>query len=268
MTDIEIPTHGDREYLRVFGVVAVYIAASPSNVPCLIGYTRDLGRTLESIRTRWHWSIGYTHAWWVRDQAIAARLIDCINAFVPLDAKGLISVEADTIAAHIERTASSAEVVLTSHSDAMARVHAAVDRVDAVIAAANNSGELRWFNRAYRSWRLGEGEAVAAAVSYGRARALLRDAVVRRIARGDLCPVVGPDLMGEVFPARGEGSAGEGESVALGTGRESADPAKRTDGLKNGSEDYRSSAVGGERERTPANDRRGRGRGGRAPDGN
>jgi hypothetical protein len=54
MSAIEIPQKGECEYFRAFGVVAVFVAASPANTPCLLGVSRDLGLSLESIRERWH----------------------------------------------------------------------------------------------------------------------------------------------------------------------------------------------------------------------
>ena len=255
MTGIEIPTHGEREYLRVFGVVAVYIAAGNQRGPCLIGYTRDLGRTRESIRDRWHWSIELPAAWWVADQTTAAAIIARVNETLPLDARGLFDIETDKLAEQIERRGRG----LTRHPDAMGRVRAAVNRVDAVIEAANRAGELSWFNAAYRDWRTGEGASMAPAVSYGRARASLRDAVVRRIAAGG--PVaVGVDLRSEVFPALEprDPRAGPAAEAANGgdEGADTREVANRTGGPENGSQRVRTEANDGGRRRTLADDKR------------
>ncbi|MCP3460405.1 hypothetical protein [Bradyrhizobium sp. CCGUVB23] len=54
----------------------------------------------------------------------------------------------------------------------MARVKLAVRRVQVVIDAANTTGELAWFNAAYRAWRI-EAKKVGRGMSY--ADALARD---------------------------------------------------------------------------------------------
>ncbi len=204
MSDLEIPQHGEREYFRAFGVVALYIVASPTRrVPCLIGYTRDLGASLQSIRSRWHWSVCVTHAWWLGAQESAMKIIDALNAAVPSDSHGRYEAEADLIAARIGRAALNNGIRLTPHADAMRRVRVALARVDTMIEQAACAGELRWFNLAYRRWRTSQNPATAAAMPYGLARAKLRAAVVRRIATGSASPL-GRDILGEIFPTKGK----------------------------------------------------------------
>lgn len=230
-SELQIPKQADREYFRAFGIVALFVAASPTRVPCLIGYTRDLGSSLESIRARWHWSIGMTHAWWMANQRDARRVLDAVNAVYPVDSRGLFDVEADRIAAKLEHAATTYAVTLTPHADAMHRVQLAVARVDVVIEQANTAGELRWFNRAYRAWRTARPVEVAAALPYALARTRLRAAMVRRIAKG-LDPL-SPDLLPEVFPPALEGKGHDASSMPS-TGADSPDHAERTGGRPNG----------------------------------
>src|SRR3954471_17890299 len=150
MSSIETPQQGEREYFRAFGVVALFIAASPSGTPCLIGHTRDLGSSLESIRARWHWSIGLTHAWWLASPDSAMAIIEQVSTGFPADGRGRFEAEADAVAGKIGLTAGAMRVALTAHADAMQRVCTALAHVDGMLASANADGELGWFNRAFR----------------------------------------------------------------------------------------------------------------------
>jgi hypothetical protein len=197
---MEIPTNGEREYFRAFGIVALFVAASTSRMPTLIGYTRDLGRSLESIRSRWHWSVDLVYAWWLADEAKAKAIIAMLNAALPVDAHGRFDAHADAVAGKIGAAARALDVTLTQHADAMRRVQLAVAKVDSVIDAANVTGDLGWFNRAYRQWRTTAPEDAAMALPYPLARSRLRAAVVRRIACGDVSPL-SADLLSEVLPA-------------------------------------------------------------------
>jgi hypothetical protein len=198
MSTIEIPKQGDREYFRAFGIFALFLAASPARAPCQIGCTRDLGRSLESIRERWHWSVHLTHAWWLADENAARAIVAAVTAAFPSDRHERFEAHADAVACKIELAAATAGTTLTAHADALRRVQLAVAHVDGMIEEANASGELRWFNRAYREWRTSAPASVVLAMPYGLARSRLRAAIVRCIARGEYR--IGPELWGEVLP--------------------------------------------------------------------
>lgn len=244
--EFEIPKNGEREYLRAFGVVALFVAAPLTRVPCLTGYTRDLGLSLESVRTRWHWSIEFSHAWWLADQKTARQILDAVNAVYPLDPRGLFAVEADIIAAKLEHAATLLGAKLTAHADALHRVRQALARVDAVIASANASGELRWFNRTYRKWRTTSSPELAAALPYALARTRLRAAMVRRIARG--VEPVSRDLMSEIFPEPIPGKPGAHALTGSAEGEDTGQGSKRMDGPLMAKENI-STTVDGHRQR-------------------
>lgn len=197
---IEIPQNGEREYFRAFGIVALFVAATPAHTPCLIGFTRDLGRSLESIRSRWHWSVELTSAWWMAVDDGAKAIVAAVTAAFPSDSHERFDADADAVAGKIEVAARSLQLKLTPHADAMRRVQLAVARVDSVIEAANDAGELSWFNATYRSWRTSAPAEAAMALPYGLARARLRAAVVRRLALGEARPI-DPVLCADVFPS-------------------------------------------------------------------
>jgi hypothetical protein len=198
MSTIEIPQQGEREYFRAFGITALFLAASPAQTPCLIGFTRDLGRSLESIRTRWHRSVELTHAWWLADESGARAIVAAVTKAFPTDDHSRFDAHVDEVAGKIAGSARSLQLVLTDHADALHRVRTAVAHVDGMIEEANASGELRWFNRAYREWRTSAPATVALAMPYGLARSRLRAAIVRCIARGEYR--IGLELWGEVLP--------------------------------------------------------------------
>lgn len=176
---IDLPNESEREYLDAFGVVSLYVAASPAGEPCMVGTTSDLGATLDQLRKQWHWSIEFVEVFLVADDATARRLIDAIHARIPVALRDRLDTSASQVVALIVREAFGRRIKITGHEQALVRVRAALHRVDDVIDKANDSGELAWFNAAYRAYRLSKGDL---AMSYNNARAMLRSAMVRRLA--------------------------------------------------------------------------------------
>jgi hypothetical protein len=232
---IEIPQRGDREYIRACGIFAIFLAASPARAPCLIGCTRDLGRSLESIRKRWHWSIEITHAWWMPDVSGARSIVAAITSAFPTDSQGRFDASADEIAGKIEIAARSLGLTLTQHVDMLSRVKIAGARVDSVIGSASANGQLRWFNAAYRRWRTSAPAEQALALPYGAARARLRAVMVRRLARGE--PAAVETALAEVFPSEVPAPAqnpGSGPVWRVGRGGDGPQGEKRAYGLPSG----------------------------------
>lgn len=193
-TTIEIPTADAREYFRALGITALFIAASPARSPCMLGHTHDLADSLEEVRARWHCSVQFTRAWWLANESKAQAILQAVEAAFPAGGQGhLVEVDADTVAAAIERAAASARVTLTEHAKAIERVQEVLAHVDSMIEGANARGELKWFNKRYRRWRI---SAPREATGYTVMRARLRAAVVRSVARGE-CRI-GPQLWNEL----------------------------------------------------------------------
>jgi len=70
---LEIPHGAEREYLIIFGVAAIYIATVPRRKQCIVGISRDLGRSLAAMQTKWpHAEIIF--AVWVKDRATAKAI--------------------------------------------------------------------------------------------------------------------------------------------------------------------------------------------------
>ncbi|UQR66193.1 hypothetical protein LRP30_13460 [Bradyrhizobium sp. C-145] len=197
MMDLEIPRGADREYLIVFGVAAIYVGTIPRGEPCIVGVSRDLDKTYEATHERWPWS-EISCAFWVKDRDTAEAIANEVNGVLPHDLDGRLAVRAETARLQIERVACDWKISLTNHDAALARVQAAVRRVEEKISEANASGELAWFNAAYRGWRI-EAKKVGRAMSYAEALARLRKEVTKRLITLDILDP-GTDLLPAIFP--------------------------------------------------------------------
>ncbi|KYK44669.1 hypothetical protein A1D31_36440 [Bradyrhizobium liaoningense] len=197
MMDFEIPHGADREYLIVFGVAAIYIATIPRGEPCIVGVSRDLGQTFDGIRDNWPWSeIGC--AFWVKDRDTAEAIVAEATEVLPRDPEGRLAVRAEFARRQVEAVAAHWKITLTNHDAAMSRVHAAVRHVQETINHANASGDLAWFNAAYRAWRI-EAKKFGRVMSYAEALARLRKAVTKRLITLDVINL-DADLLPGIFP--------------------------------------------------------------------
>ena len=184
-----LPRGAEREYLTAYGAVAVYVVELPTG-DTFVGTSRDLLQSLLSIRRRYA-GAAIVCAYWVKDAA-EAQLI-CLE--VARGSEGVL-MNARTAQARIETVAARVDVALTDHATILSRVGMAVEYVETKIAEAQAAGELRWFNRAYRAWRL-EAKQHGRTMSYREARARLRRAIYRQILFSECCEI---GSMPTVFP--------------------------------------------------------------------
>jgi hypothetical protein len=94
---------------------------------------------------------------------------------IPAPERHIVIIRVDELIAQIRMVAEALNIPVTEHDVVMARVSAAVGLVERKIAEASRSGELKWFNEAYRTWRMSRGRAM----TYRAARARLRKAVMQ-----------------------------------------------------------------------------------------
>ncbi len=140
-----------RDYLHEFGLACVYVTPAGR-----IGVTRDLA------------DVGaIAAAWWAKDAAAAHAVVRAIGEQAPA------SVEAAT--AEILAAAKRLDAVLSTHDVVVTRAQAAIDRLGTRLSTANANGDLKWFNRAYRQYRLGCLQRGERAMDYGAARDKLRE---------------------------------------------------------------------------------------------
>jgi hypothetical protein len=194
---IELPTGAIREYLIAFGVDAIYVGVLPDGDVCKIGVTRDLMRSYQAMRVRWPGST-IAAAFWLSGRGEAERIARIVRDKLPRDELAAI--------VEIELAAVQAQIRLTDHTAAMGRVIAALGRVDAELARAHQAGQLGWFNRGFKRWRLAHaGRQGDRCMNFTEAKARLRRAVVRRlIAGGYVAGQAMASLEGEIFPVLGE----------------------------------------------------------------
>ncbi|WP_439372945.1 hypothetical protein [Bradyrhizobium sp. DASA03120] len=196
--EFEIPHGAEREYLIIFGVAAIYVGTSPTGEPCIVGASRDLNLSQRGMQRKWLRS-EISCAYWVKDRDTAEAIAAEVDGVLPHDQDGRLAVRAEVAARQIEHIARDWNIPLTNHDGAMARVKSAVRHVQEVIDAANKTGELAWFNTAYRAWRL-DAQKVGAGMSYAEARARLRKAVTKRLITLDVLDC-SETLLAEIFPA-------------------------------------------------------------------
>jgi hypothetical protein len=196
--DFELPRGAYREYLIVFGVAAVYIGTVPIGEPCIVGATRDLERTSQAMRDSWPWS-EISAAFWVKDRATADAIAVEVKRILPANTEGRLTITGERARNEIERVAAEWKIPLTNHDAAMARVHSAVRRVAEYIDNANSTGELAWFNSAFRLYRLEAKKKFGHGMFYAEALARLRKAITKRLIIGEVIDC-GPDMLPEIFP--------------------------------------------------------------------
>ena len=131
-----LPRGAEREYLTVYGVVAVYVAQLPTG-EAMFGTSRDLLQSLQAIR-RHHAGAAIVCAYWAKN-ADEAQLV-CSD--VARDSEGVL-MNARTVQARIEIAGDRMNLALTDHETIMTRARMAVEYVEGKIAEAQAVGDLR-----------------------------------------------------------------------------------------------------------------------------
>lgn len=185
--ELEIPHGAEREYLIVFGVTAIYVATAAES--CIVGVSRDLDKTLVGLRQKWPQS-EITCAFWTRERKIAKAIIRELKQRQPCNP--------EIARQQIVEIAKDWLIGLTSHDAALARVRSGLQQVEVRIREANRRGDLKWFNSAYRAWRL-EAKKSGQGMSYTEALVRLRKAVTNRLIAHDNWDFRA-DLLQDIFP--------------------------------------------------------------------
>ena len=120
-----------RHYLAQFGLGA--IAVSSSGQIQVVGVDR-LARP------------GTAALWWTKDRAAAYVVTRAIGAHVPPSLEAAV--------AELKAAAARCDIVLSEHDAVLARARAALDQLDKKLETARSAGQLQFFNRAYKQYRL------------------------------------------------------------------------------------------------------------------
>jgi hypothetical protein len=180
---LKLPRAAEREYLAVYGIVAIYVAALPSG-PAFVSFSRDLLHSLLTLRRRWE-GLQITCAYWVKDRTEARLICRDVNYSLGRSDEGLLVATARTAQRRVENVAAHMGIALTEHDTVLMRARNAVAFIEERIAQAQAAGELQWFNSAYREWRL-EAKQCGRGMSYAEARARLRQNIFRQVLTNEV----------------------------------------------------------------------------------
>lgn len=183
---LRLPRAAEREFIAAANIQAVYVAALP-NGPSFVSTSRDLYHSLIALRRRWN-GIRIISAHWVEGKTEARLIWREVNAGLPRGASGLLVANAKAAQRHVENVAARMNITLTDHADVLQRASAAVAFVENHIREAEAKGELRWFNQAYRTWRLAA-KAEGRSMTYAEARARLRRRMFREALSSEFVEV-------------------------------------------------------------------------------
>ena len=139
-----------RDYLASFGLGCILVRPDGE-----VQVARSLAHTSSAAA-----------CWWTRDRATAHQVVRAIGAHVPPSLEAAV--------AELKAAAARCDVVLSEHSVVIARAQTALDQLDRKLETARSAGDLQWFNRAYKQYRLdaqGRGQGF---MPYGTAMARLR----------------------------------------------------------------------------------------------
>jgi hypothetical protein len=146
-----------------------------------------------------------TCAYWVKDKTEARLICREVNSSLGRGDEGLLVATAKTAQRKVENVAAHMGIALTEHDTVLLRARSAVAFIEQRIEQAQAAGELRWFNSAYRAWRL-EAKQVGRGMSYAEARARLRQNIFRQILTSEVqigSIQIFPPLPGIDFPVSG-----------------------------------------------------------------
>jgi hypothetical protein len=189
ITPLDLPDSNARLYLSRFGVGAVYIVCGPTGFPCLIGSGFDLAGELAAARKSWPKDLDppvMAACWWVFDRRTAQQIANLAVASDLRQARkegSRLSVSLAQASAAIVAAAGRLCFRLTDHAVVMHRIRTTGIALEGKLAAAQEAGQLKEFNREYQKRRKAAQLAGKRFIHYRAARALLR-AVLAAAADG------------------------------------------------------------------------------------
>jgi hypothetical protein len=155
------------------------LPASPSLLTDGFSVTRDLAH------------VGaVAAAWWTKDTPTAHAVVRAAGAPSSLE----------TATAEILAAAKRIDATLSEHSVVVARAQAALDQLSVKLTTAQRAADLKFFNQAYRQYRLGCQQRGEGAMPYNVALAKLRKLLAGAAAGSSIEGVVE-----RVFAGRGSG---------------------------------------------------------------
>src|ERR1700761_1379298 len=117
---LKLPRGAEREYLAIYGIVAVYVAALPAGPSTFVSCSRDLLHSLLTLRRRWP-ALQITSAYWVKDKTEARLICREVNSGLARGDEGLLVADAKTAQRRIENVAAHMGIALTEHATVLLR---------------------------------------------------------------------------------------------------------------------------------------------------
>jgi hypothetical protein len=186
---LELPDAAARTYLGKFGVGCVYVISGPHGYPCLLGACgADLVDALNAARKIWlrdHIPV-LAAAWWVFDKRTAQQIATLAQAsdlrFAQKEGACLNATLAQATAA-IVAAAGRLKFRLTDHAAVLARAKAGSMAIEDRLAAVQDTGQLKAFNKEFQRRRIAAQRAGKKFMDYGAARRRLA-ALLAAVAAG------------------------------------------------------------------------------------
>lgn len=178
LTEIEYPRKAERVYLGSLEIAAVYVGTYAGEHMAIVGTSRDLARSA-ALQQEGLPTFQIVAAWWVEDRQIAEAIVKAVEPELRFVDPGPHVSDAEHAVTLIQDEARKQRVHLTDHATALKRVKLAAAQIKATVEAFNKTGELKWFNEAYRDHRASGGR-----LTYAAAKALFHRALVKRAVLG------------------------------------------------------------------------------------
>jgi len=193
MMNLELPTTAARDYLKLTGYHAIAIITTARGIPCRLRVTDDLAQCITSERERWSPYIEMTSAFWIEKIDDADRIMASVMNLRPdvLGAEG-INLYAERLILDIEHFGRLYKIPITHHNVVIKRVNDVIEIVNKRMKQAQAAGDMQFFNKAFKEHREN-----GVPLIYGKAKAKLRDAIIRRAIQG--IDALDASLLDEVF---------------------------------------------------------------------
>lgn len=157
---LELPDAAARTYLGKFGVGCVYVISGPIGYPCLLGASgADLADVLAAARKIWprdHTPV-LAAAWWVFDKRTAQQIVTLTQASDLRHVQKERSCLAATLSQACDGIVAAAgrlKFRLSDHAAVLARARTGSLAIEDRLAAAQDAGQLRAFNKEFKRRRL------------------------------------------------------------------------------------------------------------------
>jgi hypothetical protein len=170
-------------YVAALDLHAVYVFASSTDGPVLIGRTKSVADAITRIRTKSDSAVEQLAVRWCARDRDAKRIVDSSRTQLPQLAGGWLAIAAPIAVKAVEIVAADLGIMLETDAAIRERAEAAVRSVELELERMKWAGELRSVSRAYKEHRLARESYGRRAQSYGAWFANYKVGLVRTAAQ-------------------------------------------------------------------------------------